>query len=279
MTDIEAPANETPANETPANETPANEAADGEATGVPTGVDHVSIDPDDPRVALKLRLLDRATPAASAIVWGDIYQVEGAYTRRCAALGCDRVVLVDSLETPGWVAARLRDHRLDFRKGDFSDTRFMATIDERFEVGVAYDVLLHQPGLLHTLHLMCRQVTGRICIVHPTLEEQRLPNAVVYLPGNPAVEELAPFPGPDGEFNAFAPEHVNHSHWIWGITRSFLLSALAGEGFAVVHEDEAGPLSNPAWRWWGCIAERRVPELAHHWSAHAVTPGIVEPQW
>ena len=57
------------------------------------------------------------------------------------------------------------------------------------------------------------------------------------------------------------------------MTRSFVRSVLAGEGFAIVHEIEGPVLANPRWAWWGCVAERGVVNPAH-WSAMQPTPGL-----
>jgi hypothetical protein len=239
--------------------------------------DGVHLDPAYPMVGLKLGLLESATPASSAIVFGDMYGVEGAYTRRCLELGCERVVLIDTLETPGWQRTRLAHPQLDFYKGDFGSAAFMGAISEHFELGVAFDVLLHQAPLLHALHLMLSLIDGRVCIAQPMLEEQAVPNALVYLPGNTDTE-LDPLRerSPDFEVRVFDPLAVNQSHWIWGMTRSFVHSVLAGEGFVVVSEAEGPELPNPRWAWWGCVAERRYSNPAH-WSLMQPTPGLLAP--
>src|ERR1700693_3651720 len=100
-------------------------------------------DERDPVVSLKLAMLRAAMPSASAVVFGDMYIVEGFYTAKCLEYGCERAVLVDSLETPGWLERRAADRRLDFLKGDFSDPFFMQSIRERWSMSVAFDILLH----------------------------------------------------------------------------------------------------------------------------------------
>jgi SAM-dependent methyltransferase len=234
---------------------------------------------DHPWVGFKLAMLERSTPAAGAVVFGDIWGVDGSYTVECAKRGCERVMLIDSLETPAWQQERLRHPAIDFRKGDFSDPLFMASIDERFELGVAFDILLHQPAMLGTLTLLLEKVERRFCVVQPMLEEQSESGSLVYLPGNPAVERLYPLGVPATEVKAFDPRQVNHSHWIWGMTPSFLTAAMAGEGFALVEEETLEPLTNPRWSWWGAVYERAEPRSPAHWSGHGTTPGLWLEPW
>ena len=63
---------------------------------------------DDAVVEFKLSVLDRCLPATGAVVFGDIWGVDGGYSVECAERGCDRVLLSDSLETPAWQEERLR---------------------------------------------------------------------------------------------------------------------------------------------------------------------------
>jgi hypothetical protein len=239
---------------------------------------HPSLNIDDPRVALKLKLLDQAMPAESAIVFGDVYVVEGAYTQYAHDLGCERTVLVDSLETPGWLQTRLGRPNLDFYKGDFSDALFMKSIRERFDISVVYDILLHQPPLLHTIHLMLELTASKILICQPVLKEREVPNTLVYLPGNPD-PALYPLAEQSVEYKAFDVKGVNQSNWIWGMTPSLLKSVLAGEGFEVTHEEDCVDMGNPAWMWWGCIAERREEGNPQHWSQTRPIAGLHTPDW
>jgi hypothetical protein len=232
----------------------------------------------DPLVQLKLDMLRAATPARSAIVFGDMYIVEGYYTAKCLEYGCERAVLVDTLETPGWLQTRLADNRIDFLKGDFADPFFMQSIRERHSISVVFDILLHQPPLLSTLHMMLDKTEQAIAIVQPVLKEQAIKNTLVYLPGQPADSGLYPLAERSDEYRAFDEQEVNQSHWIWGMTRSFIKSVLAGEGFEITDEDSIGELENPQWIWWGCVA-RRTRENPHHWSRQHPTPGLYKPSW
>jgi hypothetical protein len=232
----------------------------------------------DTYVQFKLDMLKRATPADSAIVFGDIYMVDGGYSRKCLDYGCKEVLLIDTLETVQWQKHRIEKPVLDFLKGDFSNPHFMRSFDRNFDIGVVYDILLHQAPLLQTLHLMLEKVRHRFCIVQPMLREQSLPNTLVYLPGNTR-RDLYPMSGPSAEFLVFDVRKVNHSHWLWGLTVSFLRSVLQGEGFDVVHEAEFPQQSLTAqWILWGCVAERKETNPLH-WSAVRRNPGLQHFDW
>lgn len=237
------------------------------------------LDKEDPLVGFKLSMLDRCMPAASAVVFGDIWRVDGGYTLACAERGCEQVLLVDSLETAGWQRARLENPAIDFRKGDFSDPLFMASLSGTYEVGVLFDIMLHQPAMLGTLSSVLSMVGERLCLVQPMLEEQAYPGSLVYLPGNPEVEELYPLKDASGDYRVFDVENVNHSHWIWGMTRSFFTAAMEGEGFALAAEETLGELPNPRWSWWGAVYERRKPRPVGNWREHSAPHGLWAGDW
>jgi hypothetical protein len=224
-------------------------------------------------------MLDRAFPAESAVLFGDIFRIDGGYTVECAERGAERVLLLDSLETPGWQSARLEHPSIDFRKGDFSDPLFMASVRGTYQVGVLFDIMLHQPGMLGTLTMMLSHVDKHLCIVQPMLDEQERSGSLVYLPGNPEEEELYPLADRAADHQAFDPHEVNHSHWIWGMTRSFLTAAMRGEGFELVHDETLMPMPNPRWSWWGAVYERTQPKPASHWSTHLSYPGLYKGDW
>ena len=137
----------------------------------------------------------------------------------------------------------------------------MRSFQERLAVGVAFDILLHQPAMLGTLTLLLAKVEEKFCVVQPMLEERQASGSLVYLPGNPAVEDLYQMQtqAPTSEVRVFDAQEVNHSHWIWGMTPSFLSSAMSGEGFSLTAEEVLGPLPNPRWQWWGAVYERTGP--------------------
>ncbi len=238
---------------------------------------------DDPAVTFKLNFVRSAVPAASAVVFGDMYVVDGGYTKACLDLGIERVLLIDTLETPAWQRLRLENPTLDFYKGDFGDPHFMASVRETFEIGVLFDVFLHQPSLIGALHLMLEKVERDVLIVQPMLKEQATPQSLVYLPGNPD-GSLHPMgrhdTQPDGtEYNVFDVAQVNHTHWIWGMTPSFLRSALAGEGFEVQVETTGSDLPNDRWFLWGCRARRTTGPIRKHWSTFGKEDGLYAAPW
>ena len=231
---------------------------------------------EQPLVKFKVAILEKAMPADSAVVFGDMWRVDGFYTKKSLELGCKRAVMIDSLETVKWLKTRLQYPQIDFFKGDFSNTLFMRSIHETFDIGIAFDILLHQPALLNTLHLMLEKIQKRFCIVQPMLREQKYSNSLVYLPGN--TDELYPLEVKSGEHKMFDVSQVNHGHWIWGMTPTFLHAVLSGEGFDRIHQEELSPLPNENWFWSGYIYERKR-ENPSHWSNLKVTPGLYKADW
>lgn len=230
----------------------------------------------DPVVRFKVSILEKAMPVDSAIVFGDIWKVDGFYTKKLFEMGCKKGVLVDSLETPTWLKTRLQYPNIDFRKGDFSNTLFMKSIQEKFEMGVAYDVLLHQPPLLNTLHLMLEKVEKKFCVVQPMLREQRFPNSLVYLPGNS--DELYPLDSKHHDYKMFEVSQVNQANWIWGMTPTFLQAVFYGEGFDLIYQEASSSLPNENWFWGGYIYERKRSNPAH-WALTGVTHGLYTADW
>jgi hypothetical protein len=92
-----------------------------------------ALDTNDTLVSFKLGLLERALPASSVVVFGDMWRVDEGYTKRCAELGSKRVLLIDMIETVTWSETREAYPAVDFYKGDFSNAAFMASISETFE--------------------------------------------------------------------------------------------------------------------------------------------------
>ena len=230
----------------------------------------------DPVVRFKINILEKTMPAETAVIFGDMWKVEGYYTQKTLELGCKRAVLIDSLETEEWLRKRLKRSHLDFFKGDFSNTQFMKSIIETFDIGVAFDILLHQPPLLNTLHLMLEKVEKRFCVVQPMLREQNYPNCLVYLPGS--TNELYPIGSKHDEYRMFDELQVNQSHWIWGMTATFLNAVLRGEGFEIVHQQELASMPNVQWYWGGFVYEKRSKNPTH-WSTSKVTPGLYKGSW
>ena len=220
------------------------------------------MDTSDALVQFKLELLDAAAPMTSAIVYGDMYRVDGGYTVATLDRGSQLSLLVDTLETPTWLQHRLEHPELDFLKGDFGDPFLMGSIRDQFDVGVVFDILLHQPPLLHTLNLMLSKVARTICIAQPCLKEGDRENQVIYLPGSTDTD-LYPLRETSVEYRVFDVDQVNQSHWIWAMTSSFLRRALAGEGFEVREERTLDhPMLTKNWEWKGFVADRVRGERA-----------------
>ena len=232
----------------------------------------------DPYVQFKLEILRRAMPAESAIVFGDIYMVDGGYTRKCLEYGLKDVLLIDTLETVQWQRSRIDNPELDFYKGYFSNPLFMRSFNRSFNIGIVYDILLHQAPLLQTLHLMLEKVRNRLCIVQPMLQEQSVANTLVYLPGCPS-QDLYPLPQASQEYRVFDVRQVNHSHWLWGMTVSFLRSVLTGEGFDIIYEAEYPDHAlTKKWMVWGCVAERKGKNPLH-WGSNESVSGLKHFDW
>jgi hypothetical protein len=229
-------------------------------------------------VQLKLDLLGQAVQGCQdAIVFGDIYIVEGSYTVKCIEFGCKRATLVDTVETCGWLDERKKNPKLNFYKGDFSNTLFMKSIPEKYDVSIAFDVLLHQPPLINTLELILEKTSRRICIFQPMLLEQENKNTLVYLPGSENAD-IHPMNQGVSSVNIFDIMEVNQSRWIWGITPSFMKNVLKGSGFDIIYEIDGGSLPNKKWFYWGCIAEKKATN-DRHWANMGVCRDIIEPHW
>ncbi len=229
-------------------------------------------------VKWKLDFIKKAMPAKSAVVFGDIYVVEGGYCKKCLDYGCDDVLLVDYTETENFQRLRIENPNLDFYKGDFANPHFMKSFEQQYDISVVFEILLHQPTLLGALHLMLEKTKKYFCFAQPMLREQALSNSVVYLPGNKN-KELYPLAEMHGQYNVFSELNVNQNNWLWGLTPSFLRAALAGEGFKIIYENEHKPsVLTDAWMQWGCVAER-VSENPNHWSKQRLVKGLEKAYW
>jgi len=91
--------------------------------------------------------------------------------------------MVDAEETENWRKDPSLREGVDFRKGDFADERFMASITRRYDAGLAFDVLLHQIDLRHALSLMLSKVKRSFLITNPIIPDRLMPyqNSLVLL--------------------------------------------------------------------------------------------------
>ncbi|MFB0502856.1 MAG: hypothetical protein ACETWE_03395 [Candidatus Bathyarchaeia archaeon] len=102
-------------------------------------LDQYVIDERDRETVLrKSAMVRRCLPLESVIDFGGMWEVDGLYSRLCKGeLGIPRVMMVDRIESENWQRnPRLRTG-IDFRKGDFSDDKFMATIKEPYDLALA----------------------------------------------------------------------------------------------------------------------------------------------
>jgi len=93
------------------------------------------------------------------------------------------------------------------------------------------------------------------------------------------VDQPAPVSsGDQADVRAFSAEDVNHSHWIWGMTRSFLGSVLAGEGFELTWEERGQSMPNATWLWYRGLAGRGKPS-PRHWSQASPQARVLDLSW
>ena len=237
------------------------------------------LDREEPVVNFKLDVLERALPGCeSAVLFGDMWRIDGGYTVECAK-HCDRVLLIDTLETAAWQQERIAEPKIDFRKGDFSDPLFMESVRESFSLGVAFDILLHQPTMLGTLALMARN-DRRPFLRRPADAERAGAPRDPHLPaGEPRGGGALSARGRSLRPQGLRRRPGQPSHWIWAMTPSFLTTAMIAEGFDLVYEETLAPLPNPNWSWWGAVYERVRPRSAGHWTNLRVEPGLYGGGW
>lgn len=178
-----------------------------------------------------------------------MWKVDGLYSKKCLEeLRIPRVTMVDTHESENWNSNPSLRAGIDFRKGDFSDERFMATISNSYDIALAYDVLLHQIDLRHTLALMVSKATKWVLISQPILPDELMPyrNCLILLPGSRAYK-LIPFRGDATEqtdyWKGFSDATITCTgHWLWGMTPSSVESLMAGLGWVAIHKE--------FWRGW-----------------------------
>jgi len=199
---------------------------------------------DKETVLRKFALIRKCLPVDSVIDFGGMWEVDGLYSRLCKGkFRIPRVTMVDKFESENWQKNSSLRTGIDFRKGDFSDGKFMATIKETYDLALAYDVLPHQIDLRHTLSLMLSKTNKYFLISHATLPEELMPfrNCLVLLSGSEE-QSLIPFHEEwTKEANYWAnfsdATMIDTSHWLWGMTSSFMESLMAGFGWKLVHKE------------------------------------------
>jgi hypothetical protein len=196
----------------------------------------------------KMGLIERCLPVESCIDFGGMWEVDGLYSRKCVELGIPRVTMVDTHESENWNRNQSLRTGIDFRKGNFSEEAFMATIGDSYDLALAYDVLLHQIDLRRTLALMLSKTKKFFLFSQPILPDQLMPflNCMVLLSGSRA-RNLVPFHGHEtGRLNYWKnfsdPTIIDTGHWLWGMTPSSVESLMAGFGWKPIHRE--------FWRGW-----------------------------
>jgi hypothetical protein len=220
----------------------------------------------DATVRRKLGLVKRCMPVESVIDFGGMWEVDGYYSKQCLTrFGAKRATMIDAEESDNWKKDSALREGLDFRRGDFSDDQFMESIADTFDVALAFDVLLHQIDLRHTLSLMLSK-TGRFFLVsNPVIPDSILPyrNSLVLLSGSHE-PGLIPFreqwtKDMDYWHNFTDASNVRRNHWLWGVSPSFIESLMAGLGWRLVHREiwKDRFLQNPKWRMGGFVFTRQ----------------------
>jgi hypothetical protein len=216
----------------------------------------------------KLGLVRRCLPVGSAIDFGGMWEVDGYYSKQCLEFGIKKVTMVDSFESKNWKGdPSLRDG-IDFRKGDFSDEKFMRTITRSYDLAMAYDIILHQVNFRHTLSLLLSKTRRFFLVANPVLLDSAMPyrNALVLLSGSGSAN-LIPFNQKwtkdiDYWRNFDDASNVKRNHWIWGMTPSSIESLMAGLGWRLVHREvwEDPFLQNPKWRMGGFVFSKNASD-------------------
>lgn len=204
---------------------------------------------DRETVLRKFALITRCLPIDSIIDFGGMWEVDGLYSRLCKAeFGIPRVTMVDKFESENWQRNSSLRVGIDFRKGDFSDEKFMTTITQPYDLALAYDILPHQINMRHALFLMLSKTKKYFLISQAILPEELMPfhNCIVLLSGSMA-HGLIPFHEKwTRETNYWAnfsdATIIDTKHWLWGMTSSFLESLMAGFGWKLIHKE--------VWRGW-----------------------------
>lgn len=223
----------------------------------------------DATVRRKLGLVERCLPVRSVIDFGGMWEVDGYYSKQfLTRFGIRKVTMVDAEESENWRADPALREGLDFRKGDFSDERFMESIAPSYDLATAYDVLLHQIDLRHTLSLMLSKTKRFFLISNPVIPDAIMPyrNSLILLSGSLS-PKLIPFHEQwtkqmDYWRNFADSSNVERNHWLWGMSPSFIESLMAGLGWQVVHMEiwRDSFLQNQRWRMGGFVFTRGAAE-------------------
>jgi len=192
-------------------------------------------------------------------------EVDGLYSEVCSEkFGIPYVTMVDKFESENWLKNPHLRTGIDFRRGDFSDERFMASIKGLYDLGLAYDILPHQIDLRHTLSLILSKTMKFFLISQAILPEKVMPfrNCLILLSGSKA-RGLIPFHEKwTREANYWAnfadATVIDTKHWLWGMTPSFIENLMAGFGWGLIHKEfwQGWLPSSSKWKLCGLIFSR-----------------------
>jgi len=219
----------------------------------------------DDTVHRKLGLIERCLPFKNVIDFGGMWEVDGYYSKQCLdRFGASQATMVDAEESENWRRDPSLRKGVDFRRGDFADERFMASLSFRYDLGIAFDVLLHQIDLRHTLSLMLSKVRRSFVITNPVIPDKLMSyrNGLILLSGSKE-NRLIPFHEEWTEeahywSNFRDPSMVHWNHWLWGMSPSFIQSLMAGLGWELVHREiwRSWLPKNTQWKWGGFVFRR-----------------------
>jgi len=220
----------------------------------------------DVTVRRKLGLVKRCMPVESVIDFGGMWEVDGYYSKQCLTrFGAKEVTMIDVEESDNWKGDPALREGLDFRRGDFSDERFMKSIAGTFDLALAYDVLPHQIDLRHALSMMLSKTKRFFLISSPVIPDSIMPyrNSLVLLSGSRA-SSLIPFceqwtKDMDYWRNFKDASNIGRNHWLWGMSPSFIESLMAGLGWRLTHRElwKDRFLQNLKWRMGGFVFTKR----------------------
>jgi hypothetical protein len=205
----------------------------------------------------KRSLIDRVLPTRSLLDAGGMWGVHGAYALHAATHGAERVVLLDTLRTAEFDAWRVElPGKVDFVEGDLNDPGTWLLVPE-VETALCFEVLMHQPVPLLTLHGLTCVTTRRIVLSVSVIPEARFatPNCAVFLPGMPREHQDTFHPEPGNPvFKVYSTDPAaarSHSEWHWGLTATLITSWMKYLGWSVTEEWRRPVLGN--WEWWQAI--------------------------
>ena len=206
----------------------------------------------------KRQALDEALPANSVIDYGGARHTQYIeYASKMSPVS----VFVDGTKPDNCEA--LGRTGIRFIQGDFSNGAFYREQLERYDLGLAFDVILHQFGPLDTLKLMLSTV-DRMCISQPCIRTESLllkPFCMAFMPALPTHEQPAYLPShelakvyPSG----FFPDGYTRSLWMWAMKASLVSCWVEREGFVVVKEWRCQIQGSEHWEYWSCYCKRET---------------------